>query len=309
MSRRGGTIPGAGRLQVAAGLGTVASLLLAGCTGGQEGGASAAGTVDPGMGHVHGLGLDPGTGDVLAATHTGLFRLAEGAEPVRVADRFQDTMGFTVDGDRLLGSGHPDPRDGLPAHLGLIQSADAGETWTALSLQGEADLHALTVADGQVVGWDSISGAVLASDDGGSSWTSGATFDAVGDLAHLPDGASVLVTTADGLLVSQDDGASFQPFSPGPPSTLLHVDTIAGSTGAGGADGAGGAGVMGIDTEGRAWGLTGEQWVELGTIGGPPAAFEVAPDGTLLAATEDEVLRSGDARTWTVLADLQGGDR
>jgi len=306
MSRGDGTVPGAGRLPAAACLGTVASLLLAGCTGGQEGGGSEAGVGEPGMGHVHGLGLDPGTGDVLAATHTGLFRLAEGAEPERVADRFQDTMGFTVDGDRLLGSGHPDPRDGLPAALGLIQSTDTGETWTALSLQGEADLHALTVADGQVVGWDSISGAVLTSDDGGSSWTSGATFDAVGDLAHLPDGAGLLVTTADGLLVSQDDGASFRPFSPGPPSTLLHVDSTAGITGA---SGAGGAGVMGIDTEGRAWGLTGEEWVELGTIGGPPAAFEVAPDGTLLAATEDEILRSGDARTWTVLAELHGGDR
>jgi hypothetical protein len=33
----------------------------------------------------------------------------------RVADRYQDTMGFTVTGpDRFLGSGYPDGRDDLP---------------------------------------------------------------------------------------------------------------------------------------------------------------------------------------------------
>lgn len=146
------------------------ALLLVGCAGGQEGDDQAAGFTDPGMGHVHGVGVDPTSGDVLAATHNGLLRLGEDEPPVRVADRWQDTTGFTVDADRLPGSGHADLREDLPAHLGLIESTDSGQTWTSVSLLGEAGVHALTVEGSDVFGWDSVSGAVLASDDDGRSW-------------------------------------------------------------------------------------------------------------------------------------------
>ena len=69
---------------------------------------------------------------MFVATHTGLFRAGrEQARAVRVAGRHQDTMGFTVVGpDRFLGSGHPDGRENLPPFLGLIESRDAGASWT-----------------------------------------------------------------------------------------------------------------------------------------------------------------------------------
>ena len=58
--------------------------------------------------HVHGLGVNPADDQLYVATHTGLFRL-DGETPVRIADRYQDTMGFTVAGqNRFLGSGHPE---------------------------------------------------------------------------------------------------------------------------------------------------------------------------------------------------------
>lgn len=65
---------------------------------------------DPGPIHVHGLGIDPADGSLFVATHTGLFRTPAGEQrAIRVADRYQDTMGFTVVGpNRFLGSGHPD---------------------------------------------------------------------------------------------------------------------------------------------------------------------------------------------------------
>ncbi|MEJ7834477.1 MAG: hypothetical protein WKF79_16305 [Nocardioides sp.] len=50
------------------------------------------------MEHIHGLGVDPGDGTLYAGTHFGLFRMTENGEPVRVADRVQDFMGFTVAG-------------------------------------------------------------------------------------------------------------------------------------------------------------------------------------------------------------------
>ncbi|MEJ7704408.1 MAG: hypothetical protein WKF47_12385 [Geodermatophilaceae bacterium] len=47
----------------------------------------------------------PHDGVLYAATHSGLFRLPEGGDPERVANRYQDTMGFTVTGpNTFLGS-------------------------------------------------------------------------------------------------------------------------------------------------------------------------------------------------------------
>ena len=65
---------------------------------------------DPGPVHVHGLGVNPADEALFIATHSGLYRLDNAAgKPARVADRRQDTMGFTVVGpDRFLGSWHPD---------------------------------------------------------------------------------------------------------------------------------------------------------------------------------------------------------
>ena len=42
--------------------------------------SSVPGGADPGIEHVHGLGVDPADGVLYAATHYGLFRLPEGGE-------------------------------------------------------------------------------------------------------------------------------------------------------------------------------------------------------------------------------------
>lgn len=67
------------------------------------------------VGHVHGLGVDPADGTLYVASHYGVFGV-EGDEGGRVADRWQDTMGFTIVGPgRFLGSGHPDLTEDLPS--------------------------------------------------------------------------------------------------------------------------------------------------------------------------------------------------
>lgn len=78
--------------------------------------------------HVHGLGYDTAAGVLYIATHTGLFELPDGASaPTRIGDSHQDTMGFAlVEPGHFLGSGHPDARENLPPHLGLIRSTDDG---------------------------------------------------------------------------------------------------------------------------------------------------------------------------------------
>src|SRR5687768_2643658 len=70
-------------------------LPLAGCGGDQEPAAPPSAS-DPGLIHVHGLGRNPADGALMVATHTGLFRVgSETANAERVADNYQDTMGFT----------------------------------------------------------------------------------------------------------------------------------------------------------------------------------------------------------------------
>ncbi|MDQ3702378.1 MAG: exo-alpha-sialidase, partial [Chloroflexota bacterium] len=131
-------------------------VVIVGCSGGggQPAAPKQAGIGgDPGVVHVHGLGINPKDGALFAATHTGLFRIPDEGQAERIADRYQDTMGFTVVGpDRFLGSGHPDLREAqakrLPPLLGLIESKDAGQTWQPRSLAGQSDFHALRAAHG-----------------------------------------------------------------------------------------------------------------------------------------------------------------
>jgi len=147
---------------------------------GQPDDAPAAGDA-PGVGdagpiHIHGLGRNPADGALFIATHTGLFRQPRpGVRPTRVADHYQDTMAFTVVGaNRFLASGHPDGRENLPPILGLIESTDAGRTWTPVSLQGEMDFHVLEAAGRRVYGfgadWKTRRERLLVSDDAGRSW-------------------------------------------------------------------------------------------------------------------------------------------
>src|SRR5690606_9410853 len=88
---------------------------------------------------------------------------------------YQDTMAFTVIGPgHFLGSGHPDGREDLPPFLGLIESADAGETWREVALTGEADFHLLVAAGDRVYGfgseWEGEESIFLRSSDGGRTW-------------------------------------------------------------------------------------------------------------------------------------------
>ncbi|MET8676156.1 hypothetical protein ABZW18_00755 [Streptomyces sp. NPDC004647] len=74
------------------------ALLLTACsTTDTKPAATNAGNPDPGTGHLHGLGVDPTDGTLYAAGHLGVFRLGP-TGAVRIADRYQDTMG-----------GHPSP--------------------------------------------------------------------------------------------------------------------------------------------------------------------------------------------------------
>ncbi len=247
---------------------------------------------DPGVSHVHGLGINPADRSLIIATHFGSFRLPAGADKAtRIGDSFQDTMGFTVAGpDNFLGSGHPDlaaASAGQPGQLGLIESTDAGAEWTALALSGEVDFHGLAVAGDQVYGWDSATGRFMVSTDR-KDWDTRSTLDLFAFAVGPDDGDSIIGTGPEGLIASADGGRNWTG-TDGPPIVTLSWDPE--------------AGLWGADPEGAVWQRKGTVWKQAGELGGEPQALLATPDA-LYAAAEDSggvtgIYRStDDGRTW-----------
>jgi len=245
---------------------------------------------DPGVAHVHGLGVDPTDGTLFAATHYGLFKVPESGKATRVANRYQDTMGFTVVGPGdFLGSGHPDQRENdLPSRLGLIHSTDDGQTWTALSLAGQADFHALEARHGTVYGYDSGSGRFMVSTDR-RSWNRGATLP-MADFAVSPANPDlILATTERGLARSTDTGRTFAPAGDAPGLVVLAWPTEKTLIGVG-SDGA-----VQVSADG------GSSWTARGRLDGEPEAITAPDDTHLYVATSSGIHASTDGgRTFTL---------
>ena len=252
-------------------------------------------TADAGLEHVHGLGVDPADGILYAATHTGLFRIAGEGRPERVADRYQDTMGFTVVGARhFVASGHPALEDkelrapGKPPLLGLVESTDAGETWSSVSLLGEADFHVLVAAHDQIFAVDAQTGNFMVSSDK-KTWETRSQL-AIASLAVDPENAEGLVAyTETGVMESADGGRNWTAVD-APDVTTLSWDKELGlwATGPGG-------GVYYASGEPRVW-------QKRGSLPGEAEAF-IASRGFLYAAVRNaeavtEIVRSTDGRDW-----------
>ena len=282
-----------GHLQTRAPVTTIAAgavLLLTGC-----------GTIDsptpPGapnaaeetaLGHVHGLGVDPGDGTLYVASHFGVFRVTDDGSPERVADRWQDTMGFAVVGPgHFLGSGHPDLRERLPSSLGLIESTDGAETWDTVSLLGDADLHAIEPAGDRIYAYDSTSGSLVTTTDR-KNWTTIST-QPLYDLAANPaDPDTVYATTDRGALVRSTNEQAPRPVPDAP--TLTAIDWQP--------DGP----LVGVAADGTVMtSFDAIKWQGAGRVDGPAEALDAA-HARWFAATESGVYEStDDGQTWKTL--------
>lgn len=267
------------------------AVVLAGCAGSSGGDAA---SDDPGPVHVHGVAPDPVDPDaVVVATHTGLFRVVDG-DAERVGDGYHDLMGFTVGDDgTFYASGHPDLQsdhlrtdEGDP-HLGLIRSTDGGRSWESVSLLGEVDFHALTIAGSTIVGGDATTGRFLASDDDGDTWDERGSVDLISVAADRDDPERLVGSTPDGLVHSDDGGRQWQPLT----------DTL--------------PGFLAADDDGfvvaRADGTVADSpdltaWTDRGRLPGTPAALD-ASEGRLLAAIDGHGIFASTDRgeTWTVV--------
>ncbi|WP_427007722.1 F510_1955 family glycosylhydrolase [Pseudarthrobacter sp. H2] len=155
--------------------------------------------------HIHGLSVNGETGQVLLATHEGLFDVSK--QPAVKIGPSNDLMGFTAAMDQgvFYASGHPGKGSTLPSPLGLVKTSDGGRTWEQLSRQGESDFHALTATKSGIVAFD---GTLRTSPDGKTWKTATADF-APAALAGNPYSDTVLATTPDGVQRSADGGATW----------------------------------------------------------------------------------------------------
>jgi photosystem II stability/assembly factor-like uncharacterized protein len=250
-----------------------------------DGGGSETAT-PAGMAHVHGLAVDPANGELLAGTHFGAFRVGEDGQ-VEQFGPTQDFMGFSVAGPgHYLASGHPGAGQGGPGNLGLIESTDGGKTWDTVSLEGKADFHTLKARHGRVYGHSG--GQLMVSEDK-KTWDERASIP-LADLAVSPDDPdTIVVTTQQGLGISNDGGRSFQGIANAPLLVLLAWTE----------DGR----LVGVDPNGGVQVSEdgGKTWGERGNAGGQPAALTADGDDVFLATRDGRVVESNDGgRTFEV---------
>jgi len=259
----------------------------------ETGAARAPGDAKAELEHIHGLGIDPESGALYVATHYGLFRASEDETRLqRMGKSRQDIMGFSVAAPgRFIGSGHPDPGQDLPPNLGLIESRDGGKSWKNVSLLGQADFHVLRSAGTRIYGFNSGTGTVMVSTDGGRRWAGHAPPAGVFDLAIDPsDSRRIVASTEEGVFVSTDAGKTWRPRQgdvagllvwPAPDDLVL------------------------VDGEGRVSrsGNTGRTFEPVGSVGGPPSAFVADGEDLYAALGDGNVVRSSDGgASWAVRA-------
>lgn len=280
-------MPEGTRLLVAVAIG---GLLLTGCASAETAttAADAQRTGEGELAHVHDVLVGADGAPVYLAAHTGLYELRNG-EVVARSDRFDDLMAAAIEPDgTLIASGHPDlSKDELRVEsklplLGLVESDD-GSRWTPRSLLGDADFHALVVADGRLFGADSTSARVLVSDDGGNTWESRAGEAQLLDLVVDPSNPDRMVgVDLDRGLVSSDDGGDSWELLPDAPPLIDVEWTTSGA-------------LVAIDTDGSIRRSTdaGLTWETIASIAGAQA---LGTDGADLwvYAPPDGLHRSAD---------------
>ena len=262
------------RASVAASVAAVAGLvvLVAASRVGDVAGADA-------MSHVHGLGVDPADGKLVAATHYGAVEVDEDGDLSQVGP-VQDLMGFAIVGPgHYLASGHPGSKQkNQPSNLGLIESTDGGKSWQTLSLKGEADFHRLEARHDRV--YAHYKGRIMVSEDK-QNWQERAEL-YLEDIAVSPaDADTVAMATDAGIRLSTDGGRTARSLPNTPVLSLIEWST----TGA----------LVGVTAEGQVHTSDdrGATWTARGSVGRQPVAL-AAEGSTVFVATRGGTLLESD---------------
>lgn len=233
------------------------------------------------MAHIHGLGIDPADGQLIAATHYGAFRIDNDGDLTQVGP-VQDLMGFTVVGaGHYLASGHPgESQKDRPSRLGLIETTDGGRNWRTVSLEGKADFHTLEARHDRVYGHSKA--LIMVSEDQ-QTWDERAGL-SLEDMAISPtDPDTMLIATKNGVSISTDGGRQVRPLPKTPPLALVEWS----SNGL----------AVGVDDGGQVHTSTdqGTTWSARGSVGRQPVALAVDGDSVYVATRDGSVMESNDA--------------
>jgi hypothetical protein len=247
---------------------------------------------------VGSVDVNPADDSVWLATNTGLWRVPPGGgEPEQITgqlegqDISQELVTRFRGPDRLIASGHPPPDSELPPSLGLIESDDAGATWTEISGLGRTDYHAIQLSGDTIVAGVFQAAAVSISDDGGKTFEERVTPDPLVDLGADPqDPARLIASTQQAVIGSEDGGRTWRErdripnvrFTWPEPDALYRIDP---------------GGPVKLSADG------GRTWEERGNTGGEPQAmFADSADHLVVALIDGTVKESADGgRTWTDL--------
>lgn len=259
------------------------ALLVTACTTSGDAALNSTPPANPNpFGHVHGIAADIDTGQVLLATHYGVFDVT--SKPAEKLSLTMDFMGFaaTADPGHFYASGHPGEGSDLPDPVGLIHSTDGGKTWEPLSRQGESDFHALTTTRDGIIGFD---GHLRFSADGQKWKTLQSSLQPVA-LAGSPENEIVLATTEDGVQRSTDGGSTWS-LPDGAPLLLFTAFADAGTA-------------VGVapDSTVQVSRDAGNTWEQMGKVSAPPAAITAETDDEgklhIWVATDNGVEHSVD---------------
>lgn len=258
------------------------------------------------LAHVHGLGIDPSTPEVVfVATHFGLY-VHDGDGWERRSVDHADHMGFSLASeDVVFRSGHPDVEmlgaDPLErTNLGVQRSVDGGQTWERLTdvLDPPVDFHAMAATRTEppvLLGWDSSGRGTFRSRDGGERWQrleADGLPEQVLALAATSDGSVVYASTPQGLHRSLDEGERWEALGDEVVGYLAvgeDPDLVYASRG---------EVVLRSSDGGRSWEPTGPEGAEA------IVALTCSPDGRIVLAADhlNAIWRSDDAAaTWSAI--------
>lgn len=172
--------------------------------------------------HAHGIGYSADGSRILIPNHYGIAVYSEGRWS-KLQGPEHDYMGFVVARDFIFTSGHVARSRGSSNPLGLLRSADGGNSWAALGFEGIAEFHLVAagyftnavyiyntdanavmpraglyrMVGERLVGWRSAAGRGLKGEPAMLS-------------AHPTHPGTIAVATSTGLYVSQDGGEDFR---------------------------------------------------------------------------------------------------
>ena len=198
------------------------------------------------------------SGNLLIATHSGLYRIDGPATASPVGPDRHDLMAMTVDNDNnLVASGHPDLRredwrsPDKPPLMGYAVSDDEGETWSPSALLGDADFHAIVIHRDSTITAAESGGSIMSSSDT-QSWETLGDLEAFDLTANPQDQLELLGTDYDQVLHhSTDGGATWTPIAT---PALTVIDWTSGQ-------------LVGVDADGTVWTTTtvDSDWTQMGS--------------------------------------------